>query len=221
LISRFISNLRQALPGILLVAALYGLASSAKADIYNDLLKAIEERDTATVTSILQRGMDVNTVDSSGNTLLMLATGNGNKELVEFLLSHRARVRARNRYGDTALMTAALKGHLVIARLLVTAGAEINHSGWTPLIYAAFEGREETLKYLLEHGAEVNALAPNGSTALMVAARNGHIQTVKLLLEADADTDVKTSDGATALKWAREGLHPEIAELLRTTGAKE
>jgi ankyrin repeat protein len=55
----------------------------------------------------------------------------------------------------------------------------------------------------------------------MVAARNGHIQTVKLLLEADADTDVKTSDGATALKWAREGLHPEIAELLRTTGAKE
>ena len=62
------------------------------AGVYDDLLKAIEDNETQTVTSILERGMDVNTVDKSGNSLLMLAVEKGNAELVRFLINHRAQI---------------------------------------------------------------------------------------------------------------------------------
>ena len=65
----------------------------ATAGVYDDLLKALEDNNTEAVTTILQRGMDVNTVDKSGNSLLMLAVEKGNVELVRFLIEHRARVR--------------------------------------------------------------------------------------------------------------------------------
>lgn len=118
--------------------------------VYDDLLKAIEDNNTSEVTAILQRGMDVNTVDKSGNTLLILAVEKGNLDLVKFLIGHRARVHSRNQYGDTALMMAALKGQLEMAQLLVASGAEINHSGWTPLAYAAFGGHAQVVEFLIE-----------------------------------------------------------------------
>lgn len=93
-----------------LVISLLLLAGKATAGIYEDLLKAIEGNDTQTVTDILQRGMDVNTVDKSGNSLLMLAIEKGNADLVRFLVAHRAKVNVRNQYGDTPLMLASLKG---------------------------------------------------------------------------------------------------------------
>ncbi len=55
-----------------------GLAGGTYAGIYDDLLRAIEGNNMEEVTSILQRGMDVNTVDMSGNSLLMLAVMKGN-----------------------------------------------------------------------------------------------------------------------------------------------
>ncbi len=203
------------------LALLVGAAGPVRAGIYDDLLKAIEENDTAKVTTILQSGMDVNTVDPAGNTLLMLAARNGNGGLVRFLLDHRARVRGRNRHGDSALMLAALKGHLEIVKLLTGAGAEINHAGWTPLSYAAFEGHTEIARFLLNQGAAVAARAPNGATALMAAARNGHLETVKLLLNAKADPNATGDQGATALKWAVAAGHGEIAAVLKAAGARE
>src|SRR4030067_817467 len=111
-----------------LCLALLIQSGGAFAGIYEDLLKAIEGDNTREVTAILQRGMDVNTVDKSGNTLLMLAVQKGNAELVRFLLAHRARVNVRNQYGDTPILLAALKGQIEILKLLVAAGGEINQS---------------------------------------------------------------------------------------------
>jgi ankyrin repeat protein len=159
-----------------------GQANYACAGVYDDLLKALEDNNTAEVTAILQKGMDVNTVDRSGNSLLILAVQKGNNELVSFLLAHRARVRVRNQHGDTPLMFAALKGNIEIAKLLVAAGAEVNHAGWTPLTYAAFEGHHQVVDFLIKQGAEVDARAPNQATALMLASRNGHLETVKILV---------------------------------------
>ena len=118
-------------------------------------------------------------------------------------------------------MMAALKGQLEMAQLLVASGAEINHSGWTPLAYAAFGGHAQVVEFLIDKGADVDARAPNHATALMMAAKSGHAEVVKLLLEADADTDIKTADGITALKWAKESGHSKIKEMLQKAGARE
>ena len=128
-------------------------------------------------------------------------------------------VARRSPHGDTALMMACLKGHLAIAKLLVANGAQISQSGWAPLHYAAFEGRTEVIRYLLEKGAEKDAPAPNGFTALMLAVRGGHIDTARLLLYEDADLTVRGPKGETALGIARERKNQELEDLLRRAGA--
>ncbi len=47
------------------------------------------------------------------------------------------------------------------------------------------------VRLLLDRGADVNVIYPDGSTALHAAARQGYKGIVQLLLEKGADTRVK------------------------------
>src|SRR6185503_17146911 len=171
-----------------LLAFLFALAPLLCAgQSYEKLLWSAAKGDVPTVSALLSQGLDPNTADSEGNTLLMLAARNGHDELVAFLINHKADVNKRSPHGDSALMAASLKGHLGTVKLLLANGAELSPAGWTPLHYAAFEGRPEVIKYLLDKRADKNGLAPNGYTALMLAARNGHVAAARELLFADAD----------------------------------
>lgn len=191
----------------------------ALAGVYDDLLQAMERNDVAQVMQLLQRGMDVNTSDRAGNTLLMLAARNGETEILDYLLQNRASLLKRNRYGDTALMLAALNGHQAAVERLVAAGAEIDPSSsgssWTPLTYAAFNGHVAVMRFLLDHGAAVDARAANGATALMIASRNGHPEAVRLLLARHADVSLLDRQQQTALEIARAAQNLEIADLLQ------
>ena len=197
------------------------VAGSGLAQSLDDMFKAVKSNDGTTVERLLQRGVDVNSTDSRGETLLMQASREGHEEIVSQLIAYRAKVNARSGAGDTALMLAAIKGYLPIVTRLQAAGAEINHSGWNPLLYAAFEGKTAVCRFLLEKGAEIDALAPNGASALMIASRQGNLETVKLLLSERANPRIKTPDGVTALQWALKAGNSDIAALLKQAGAKE
>ena len=196
------------------------LALTAQAGVYDDTLKAVIENNTAELTTLLNRGVDPDTADADGNTLLMISARSGNAAQVELLILRRAKVQARNRFGDDALLQAAFKGHLPVLKLLLAAGAQVNRSqGWQPLTYAAFNGHLEVMRYLLEQGADVNGASDNGTTALMVAARNGHLDAVKLLLAHKAEPDKINDAAGTALKWAKAAGNTDIVELLEKAGA--
>jgi hypothetical protein len=199
-----------------LIAIVPGLSA---AQSFDELLKAVNEGNAKTVGVLLDKGLDPDTADPDGNTILMIAARLGHQDVVSLLISRKAAVARRSPHGDTALMMACLKGHLAIAKLLVANGAQISQSGWAPLHYAAFEGRAEVIRYLLEKGADKDALAPNGFTALMLAARGGHIDTARLLLYEDADLTVRGPKGETALGIARERKNQELEDLLRRAGA--
>ena len=195
-------------------------SSTVQAAAYDDLLRAAEMGDTLGVERLLQRGADPNTADPKGNTLLMIAARNGNRELVWLLVRRKASANKRSEVGDTALMMASLRGDREIARALIEfGGAEVKHSGWAPIHYAAFEDRAEVIRYLISKGADKDAIAPNGYTALMLAARGGHIEATRALLYEDADVQVKGPGGETALRIAREKKHSELVELLKRAGA--
>jgi hypothetical protein len=73
---------------------------------------------------------------------------------------------------------------------------------------------------LLTAGADINALAPNGSTALMLAAKRGHLETVRLLVGAKAELNQIDSEEGTALDMATKAKHVDVADFLRKAGAR-
>ncbi len=151
----------------------------------------------------------------------MLAAREGHVRVAEYLIEQKAAIGRRNKFGDTALMAACIKGKLDVVKLLVVHGGEVNSEGWTPLHYAAFEGRTEVLKYLLDKGADKNAIAPNGYTALMLAVRGRHGDAARAMLYADPNVNLKTESGETALKLAREKGDAALVDLLKRAGAVE
>ena len=189
-------------------------AGPAWADAYQDALSAAALGHDGDLVELLDKGLDPNTVDASGNTLLILAARDDHLSTVDILLKRKAKVATRNFAGDSALMMAVLKGHTAVAKRLLEAGAPVNQSGWTPLMYAAFEGRADLVELLLAKGADVNARAPNLSTPLMLAARNGHMDAVRLLLKAGAETELKNDQGYTAESWANNAGNTDAADLI-------
>lgn len=207
----------------LLAVPLLAVMSSFEAigGVYDDILVAARDNRADVVMDLLSRGMDPNTSDPAGTTLLMFAAGNGNEQLLEFLLQNRANILKQNRYGDTAVAIAALNGHLPIVRRLLAAGADIANTGWNALHYAAFNGHVEIVRFLVTKEMDLDIRAPNGNTALMLAARNGHKDVVAILVEAGANMELDDSKGNTALGFALKTGNAEIAEQLRGKGAEK
>ncbi len=192
----------------------------ALAGSYEDMEQALIRYDSAAAIELIKRGMDVNTVDRAGNTLLIQAMRRDVPELIDYLMQRRARINTRNRNGETALSIAAYTGKLSHVQRLVDAGAEINFYGWPPLGYAAFNGHTAIVEYLLKRGAEIDATTENGSTALFFAARFGHIEVIKLLLKNQANPTIANENGDTAIDWAIKSENREIEDLLRAAGGR-
>lgn len=196
------------------------LQPMAFAGVYQDMEQALISGNTSAAIALIERGVDVNTVDIAGNTLLMQSVRRDNKEFFDFLVQRRARINIRNRNGETALSLAAFIGHQYFAQRLVEAGAEINTYGWSPLAYAAFNGHATIAELLLKRGAQINATTENGATALLLAARNGHANAVDLLLNNKADPNIGDQSGSTPLDWAIRANNTDIAERLRKAGGR-
>ncbi|MDP1525299.1 MAG: ankyrin repeat domain-containing protein [Rhodocyclaceae bacterium] len=195
------------------------LSQATTAGVYDDTLFFANQNETDKVVDLLRRGMDVNTTDPQGNSLLMIAARGNNIELARFLLDNRANPQRKNRYGDTALMLAALQGHTEIVRLMVERKIDPNHGGWNPLHYAAFEGRAEIISLLLAGGADINLKAPNGQSALMLAAKRGHLEAVRILVGANADLSVSDPEEGTAQDMAQKANHTDVATFLKRAAA--
>lgn len=185
------------------------------AGVYEDILVAANDGRTEEVIGLLRRGLDVNTSAPDGSTLLLIAARNGNLALADFLLTNRASTAKPNRYGDTPILLAASQGHKEMLVRLIDAGAAINAKGWAPLHYAIFSGHLEIAQVLLTRGADSELRAPNGRTALMLGAQTGNAAAVKLLLQTGASPEAKDYDGLTAEAIARQKQFNDVAELLK------
>jgi ankyrin repeat protein len=126
-------------------------------------------------------------VDAVGATPLYVAALEGNVAVVKLLLEKGAAVEARADDGGTPLAIAAQQAHLDVVQMLVEKGATVDardNNGVTPLARATqnadglLDRRLETAKFLLEKGANPNALAfgpyAHGKTVLQVAEEQAH-----------------------------------------------
>src|SRR5450759_44653 len=99
----------RALRAALLAALLFAAAPAvlhAQA-LFERFNMAVAADRTDEVAALLARGMDPNTVDLNGDPALVVAARLGYEATLDALLRAGAKVNARNRFGDNAILVAA------------------------------------------------------------------------------------------------------------------
>jgi ankyrin repeat protein len=194
------------------------------------LFLACMNRSGAMVTLLLDRKADPNAALLTGETALMTCSRTGNPSAVRALVAHGADVNRREpQHSQTALMWAAAGGHAEAVAALLNAGADVRarsrtysqtvtsevtqragretlnynvlRGGSTALLFAARSGDAESVRVLVDGGANVDDAQPNGMTALVEAAYSGHEDVGILLLDKGADPNAREV-GYTALHAA-------------------
>ena len=193
-------------------------SSTLHASSFDDFFIAIKRNDVPALRQLAQAGFDLNTRNESGDPPLVLAIRDGSNAVANFLVDEKSvNIEARTAKDESALMLAALKGELNLARQLIARQAEVNKPGWTPLHYAATHpgtASVEMVRLMLEHHAYIDAESPNGSTPLMMAAQYGQPAVVQLLLEEGADPLIKKQKGLTAIDFAQRACRASAAEMI-------
>jgi len=87
------------------------------------------------------------------------------------------------------------------------------------LMRAALIGHTAAIRALLDGGADVNAIDPNGWTPLMEAVFAGHAETIRALLARGADVNTKDQAGWTPLMEAASKGQAEAVMILLASGA--
>lgn len=103
---------------------------------------------------------------------------------------------------NTPLITAILKGHLTVVKLLHGLGVNIHdNTNQSPLYWAVNRHHIEIVKFLLEKGVNPSMVI-DGTPMINYAAGWGHNKIVGLLLEKGADPNQLDKEGRTALHCA-------------------
>lgn len=160
-------------------------------EMIQQLFQLVRSEDAARMRGLFDKGFDApNIRDGKGNTLLMLASYNGQLEMTRVLLENGGDPQAANDMGQIPLAGAAFKGNTEMTRLLIQHGADVNArmpDGKTPLMFAAMFNRLEIIDLLLEKGADISIKSMDGSTAQTMAKMMGATE-ARMKLEKLADT---------------------------------
>jgi len=187
------------------------------------LVRAAFKNDLTEVARLALDGANVNVVDKATKmTGLDYATENGNRDMINVLLSAGAGPNIANARGETPLMFLRENVTAEVVRDLLSAGAEVNardESGSTALITLAASGSFEAVKQLLDAGAKIDAQDDNGNTVLMSAAQNEDTRLLQHLIKAGINVNAKNSDGVSALIIAARSGKAEGLRALIDAGA--
>ena len=183
---------RLAAAGMLCVWA----AGPAAGNSDRQIVDAAKDRDWATVGTLLDRGVDVDTPQGDGATALHWAAHWSDLGTLDRLIEAGSNVDAANDLGATPLWVGCASRNTGVVQRLLAAGANANlalHAGETVLMRCAATGDPAAVQALIEHGAAVDATEPeNGQTALMWAAAHLQPEVARVLLEHGAAIDART-----------------------------
>jgi ankyrin repeat protein len=194
-------------------------------DSEKGFFEAIVKGEKSVVDLFLAAGMSPN-AKQAGVTALMEASRRGktHHEIAAALIQAGAEIDARDPYGVTPLLFAAISGSPETIRMLLKSGANVKArdvDGRTALIETLTTENDlppETIEELIQAGSEVNVRIYGGLTPLMIAA-TGNSRILRAIIRAGADLDATDDQGATALRWAMDS--PENYKILKDAGAKE
>ncbi|KAL5546275.1 hypothetical protein UlMin_005962 [Ulmus minor] len=151
----------------------------------------------------------------------MVGTLSGAEFDAEVAEIRAAIVNEVNELGETALFTAAEKGHLEVVKELLHYSTKEgimtkNRSGFNPLHVAATHGHQAIVQVLLEFDPELSkTVGQSNATPLISAATRGHSAVVEELLSKDSSMlEISRSNGKNALHLAARQGHVDIVRRL-------
>lgn len=155
---------------------------------FSPLHEAIDKNNAAMVRTLLRHGVDRNFATGDARTPRMLAEERGSVEMINLLVTPEERQDAYSRSlcGLATCFGLSQLRSITLMQQLLHAGGDVNFHypliGATPLHMAAMRGNVQVLQWLIERGADVNAVDGRGVSVLAEAASVGHVDTVRLLL---------------------------------------
>ncbi|KAH0536550.1 hypothetical protein FGG08_006580 [Glutinoglossum americanum] len=219
------------------------IVSGARVDLMKDpLYLAVVQRNEGFVKLLVENGVDVNS-EFFGRPCLSWALTHGDESMVQLLLSlganadhqsmssgDRSRIAAMNVTSESpasvkrdALILSVKGGNEVEVKRLLNMGVDIemkdDGEGRTALQWAAWGGKSEVTRLLLEKGAKVDAKDDNGRAALFLAAEGGYGMDVQQLLEKGANPGMKDDNGNAPLLAAALRGHGAVVQQLLEGGA--
>ena len=182
------------------------------------LFIAAQNGQAGVVQILMSAGADSNKPNNAGIMPLQIAGQNNQIQVIELLS------KAQPDTEKTA-PSAKIGQNYSNSEIQGLIGKETNPSlselnNWqSPLHKAAYEGRDNAVRVLLNARANIEEEDANGATPLFTAVKKGHPAIVRRLLDAGARID-KTNDLAvTPLVMAIWRGHPEVAQILLDKGA--
>ena len=193
---------------------------------------------------LLDRGADWKNWGKTNQTALYIASSHGHTDVVRSLIDRGVDLNVKCQDWDvgedvmwTPLHVAIHEEHPNIVLLLLEGGADTetrSESDETALYMASSLGRDDIVRQLISHGADLAAecqtlevvpdptsrsQSPSKWTPLHVASCYGKTPVTRILLEHGANPNAPDNKGSTALHWALSSREVMVGELLLEYGA--
>lgn len=187
--------------------------------------KILDSGDTAALQKLIDAGLDVNSRDADGNTILFyMLTHYSSLDMAKTLINAGADVNLPSANGLTPLLVAtALASELQLSQQPVTAennlNAEIQQANFNEQQKFLLKRSQELLQLLIANGADVNQETPRGTPLMSAATSDLNAPLVKTLIKADANVNQQDRFGRTALFYAAAFGCDTISTMLLKAGA--
>lgn len=211
------------------------------------LIEAIKKGEAGKVAALLDEDPSLLSVRAGNTSAILLALYHGHPEISRLFIERGAALtfseacalgdQARalellrkdptliNSYSDDGFPVVGLAIFFkqpAMARTLIERGADVNAAARNPLRVAPVHSAaaacdRESMKLLLERGADPNTRQQFGFTAFHAAANRGDIDMARLLLQHGADPKLRTEDGKDAGDIANKDGQPAFADWFRAS----
>ena len=156
---------------------------------------AVYQKQYDAARALIRLGADPNKLDIDRYDIITIAAVANDLPMLRIAIEGGGNPKAiTSRYDGTALIAAAHLGHAEIVAMLIAAKAPLDHVNnlrWTALIESIVLGdggknHTDTLRALVEAGADVNIADGSGATPLRLAKNRGYREMVAILEKAGA-----------------------------------
>lgn len=197
------------------------------------LILAASNGQVEAVRILLQHGADLSIATTDlQQTAWHVAAQRGFVEVLQELIAHyhhniinnnnnadgNSSFLAVDSFGNTPLHWACSKMDTlsVLLEFGLLAVDAANNDGETPFLLVARVGKSEGARLLLQHGADVGRVAPNGDTALHIAIHRNNVNIFQeLVSHPNCPLDTANSAGLTPLLVAVSRCAGAVPDLLR------